>query len=347
MTHRHHLRFEAPAPRISAAEIMRLVEGTGLTGYWTWDFAENHQTWSEGLYRLCGLPVGSVAASYDRLFRMIHPDDRPATMAPDLLRQAGTLTGESFRILRADSTIRTVVSRGAVTVAADGRPLRASGILVDISDRAAITRALAAQHRQKRAVFEELRAFVSSTAIYPFADFSQEWLDLVGLPRDELVAEPARPIVADERRHWRDHGRALCLSKGLVHMEPKLVLAGGEAVRYRIVMIPLLAPSGAVESWTNYVGPVHLPVQAEGRFKHGLEQRIEGLHLRAARALLDWSMMDLARASGLSFAVVRRLEGSGETAPCPERHRAIEALRQAGIRFSLLEDATIAVGKAR
>lgn len=347
MNYLQDLRLETLVPRISTAEIVRLIEGTGLTGYWTWDFAENHQTWSEGLYRLCGLPAGSVAASYERLFRMIHPDDRPAAMAPDLIRQAGTLTGETFRILRADSTVRTVISRGEVTVAADGRPLRASGIVIDISDRAVMTRALAAQHRQKRAVFDELRAFVSSTAVYPFSDFSREWLDLVGLPEEELLAEPTRPVVEAERGYWHNHGRALCLSKGLVHMEPKIVLADGETVRYRIVMIPILTASGEVESWTNYVGPVHLPVQAGGLLKHGLEQRIEGLHLRAARALLDWSMMDLAGASGLSFAVVRRLEAGGAAAPCPEWHRVIEALRQAGIRFSLLEDATIAVGKAR
>lgn len=347
MKHRPYLRLEASGAPISPDMILRLIEGTGLTGYWTWDFAENRQTWSEGLYRLCGFPVGSVAASYDLLFGMIHPDDLPPLMAPDSLRQTGTLTCETFRILRPDSTVRTVISRGEVSMAADGRPLRASGVLVDISDRAVMARALAAQRARKRIVFEQLRAFVSSTSIYPFADFSREWLDLVGIPEDELVAEPSRPIVRDERLHWRDHGRAQCLSKGIVNAEPKIVLADGEAVRYRIVMIPILRASGEVESWTNYVAPLHLPVLAGGRVRHGLEQRIAGIHLRAARALLDWSMMDLARASGLSFSVIRRLEGSGETAPCPERHRVVESLRQAGIRFSLMEDATIAVGRAR
>lgn len=338
---------ELPMQETSSHEILRMLEGFGLTGYWTWDFASDQHHWSDGLYQLCGLPVGSVAADYALLFRMIHPDDRSSSLEPDIIRHAGILTTETFRILRPDSTIRTVMSRGEINVSADGRPLSAQGVLVDVSDRDVMARALSAQGRQRRAVFERLGAFTSTTTVYPFADFSREWVDLVGLPKEELVAEPARPVIPEERRHWRDHGRELYLAKQLVHIEPHLVLATGAVVLYRIVMMPIFDRSGEVECWTNYVGPVHLPVKAAGRLRHGLEQRIEGVHLRAARALLDWSMADLAKASGLSFAVIRRLETSEDGSPCPTRHRAVEALRQAGVVFSLGSGSTIAVGRIR
>lgn len=347
MKHRLRLHSAQALPETAPQDVLRMIEGFGLTGHWTWDFIEDRHVWSPGLHQICGVSAGAVAADYGLLFRLIHPDDRPASMEPGFLRQAGVLTTATFRIVRPDSAIRTVISQGQVSVSPEGRPLSARGVLVDVSDRDVLTRAMAAQNRQKRVVFETLGAFTSTTTIYPFQSFSQEWLDLVGLPMDELVADPTKPIVKDQRQYWREHGRALYLSRRIVHTEPTLVLSNGDVVPYRMVMIPLFKPSGAVDSWTNYVGPVHLPVRATGQLKRGLEQLIEGAHLRAARALLDWSMMDLAKASGLSFAVIRRLEGGGDPSPGPALHGAVEALRQAGILFSLIEGATVVVGKAR
>ena len=81
-----------------------------------------------------------------------------------------------------------------------------------------------------------------------------------------------------------------------------------------------------------------------GALRRGLEACVAGHHLRAARALLGWSMLELATASGLSFSTVRRLEdgtGSGDRS----RDAAIAALRAAGIRFSLMDGATVAVAR--
>jgi transcriptional regulator with XRE-family HTH domain len=77
--------------------------------------------------------------------------------------------------------------------------------------------------------------------------------------------------------------------------------------------------------------------------REGLEQAIENRHLRAARALLDWSMTDLASASGVSLSTIRRLEDGAEGPAERSRHRVIAALRTAGIRFTFLDTGQIAV----
>ena len=332
-------------PPLSSAETLRLIEGFGLTGSWTWGFAENEHAWSPGLFTILGVPSGTVRADYRLLHSLIHPADRPPTMSPAAIEHAGPLTEQTFRILRPDSTLRTVMSRGEIIVSPTGRPLRAHGVLIDVSDREVLARAHAAQRRRERAIFERVRAFTSTTAIYPFQTFSPEWLELVGLPEDELLAEPTRPIIAAERQHWRDYGRELYQTHQIVHTLPTLTLANGETVPYRMVMIPILDRQGALEYWTNYIGPAGLPVRASGPLLEGLEQRLEGHHIRAGRALLDWSMTDLSRASGLSFSTIRRLEGGAETLGSSSRHRAVSALRAAGILFSLSEGSTIVVGK--
>ncbi|MDB5647227.1 PAS domain-containing protein [Methylobacterium sp.] len=331
----------------SSRETLRILEGFGLTGQWAWDLAENTHVWSSGLYAILGLPQESVAADYRLLHSLIHPDDRPLAMSPAEVEERGVLPACTVRILRPDSTIRTVMSRAEVRVSPSGRPLTAHGVLIDVSDRETMARAQAARRRQERAIFERVRAFTSTTAIYPFRAFSAEWLELVGLPEEELLEEPTRPVLPSERRHWRDYGRELYLTQNMVHTTPALKLANGETVRYRMVMIPILDAQGAFECWTNYIGPVDVPARASGPLLQGLEQRVEGRHIRAARALLDWSMTDLSEASGLSFSTVRRLEGDSAALAPSSRHRALAALRAAGIAFSLTQGSTIAVGKAR
>jgi hypothetical protein len=55
----------------------------------------------------------------------------------------------------------------------------------------------------------------------------------------------------------------------------------------------------------------------------------------------SWALTELAAASGLSFSTVRRLE-DGTARADRARHAAIAALRAGGIRFSLMDGATVA-----
>ncbi|WP_245259508.1 hypothetical protein [Methylobacterium sp. 10] len=112
-------------------------------------------------------------------------------------------------------------------------------------------------------------------------------------------------------------------------------------------MIPVLDAAGQVESWTNFVGPIHLKIRPTGRLLLGLEQCLEAGHVRAARALLDWSMMDLSGASGVSLSTIRRLEGCITSVSVANRNQVIGALRSAGIVFSLTDETTIAVSRGK
>lgn len=314
-------------------------------GHWHWDFVDGTHFWSPGLYPILGIPDGLVRPDYALLFKLIHPDDCPRTMAPGFVRRSEAVPPSIFRIVRPDSGVCIVLSRVEVTTAPNGRLLSAHGILAEIGDPAMQACAEAEQRQRDRAIFDSVGAFTSTTDIYPFRKFSTEWLDLVGLPEGELLQEPTLPVLKGERIRWRDYGRELYLTKRLVHTMPNLRLANGETATYRMVMIPMLNETGAVESWTNFVGPIHLKIRPTGRLLQGLEQRIEAGHIRAARALLDWSMADLSGASGVSLSTVRRLEGCITSVSVANRNQAIGALRSAGIVFSLTDETTIAVSR--
>ncbi|HEV2545306.1 MAG TPA: PAS domain-containing protein [Methylobacterium sp.] len=325
--------------------ILRMVEGFGLTGTWSWTFAGDEHVWSPGLFRILGLEPGTARAEYGLMLALVHPEDRDnVTSTADLL-QTGQMTQQTFRVIRPDGTLRTVMSRGEVILAPDGRPIQAMGVLIDVSDREMLARAQAAERRRRRTVFEQTGSFTSITPVYPYTDFSPEWLELVGKSKQALLDEPTLPVLKEERTRWRDHGRELYLTRQVVNVQPRLILASGETVPYRMVMVPIRSGDGGIEGWMNYVAPLHFGGAVPGALRDSLEHFIQGPHLRAARALLGWSMQQLAAAAKLSFSTIRRLEEEDVNVSGRARQCAVAALREHGVVFSFMDDGTLSVGK--
>lgn len=75
-----------------------------------------------------------------------------------------------------------------------------------------------------------------------------------------------------------------------------------------------------------------------------MSDRIIPAQIRGARGMLGWSMMDLARASGLSISTVKRAEGGGPPQASAEAVRQLaSALGAAGVRFIAHEGQSVGV----
>jgi signal transduction histidine kinase/integral membrane sensor domain MASE1 len=115
----------------------RLVEAQHVAhvGSWEWDIGANTVWWSDELYHIYAIPVGTPV-SYESYLQLVHPDDRGFV---DERVQNAFRTGEPFtfdhRIIRPDGSVRVCHSNGRVEVNASGRPVRMMGIGLDITDR--------------------------------------------------------------------------------------------------------------------------------------------------------------------------------------------------------------------
>lgn len=115
----------------------RLVEAQHVAhiGSWEWDVAANSIWWSDEMYGVYGLPVGS-AVTYERYIAMVHPEDRARVQ--EIVSRSGQ-TGEPFtfehRAVTPDGTVRMLHSRGRVVSDEHGRPIRMLGIGHDITER--------------------------------------------------------------------------------------------------------------------------------------------------------------------------------------------------------------------
>ena len=114
------------------AEAQRLAH----IGSWSWDVADNEVIWSAELHRIYGLDEDRGPASFEQYLSRVHPDDRDR-VASAVQRTMETLEPyeHEYRIVWPDGRVRWVHAAGAVSAAADGRPVRLGGFCHDITEQ--------------------------------------------------------------------------------------------------------------------------------------------------------------------------------------------------------------------
>ena len=116
--------------------LSRLAQQAARVGIWEWDVQTGSSVWSEMIWRLLGLEPDDEPVTVERFAGFIHPDDRDAA-----LRKVNQVLAESdeyydeFRIVPLKGEMLWVASKGRVTRAADGRPVRILGVNIDITER--------------------------------------------------------------------------------------------------------------------------------------------------------------------------------------------------------------------
>ncbi|MGZ4530971.1 MAG: PAS domain-containing protein [Mycobacteriaceae bacterium] len=110
------------------------VQGRVHVGTWVRDISTGTVDWSDEVYGMFGLPVGT-AVNDDLVRTLINPQDLPlvdgawrASIADEDDHAA------QFRVTRPDGAIRILRSTGRVTSRADGRPVTMRGLTMDITD---------------------------------------------------------------------------------------------------------------------------------------------------------------------------------------------------------------------
>lgn len=119
---------------------LKKVQEVARIGGWTLDFTTNKISGSEGLSRIFGTEeVDRNRDMSEVINKSIHPEDRQ--MVANSIRNAvegkGALPVE-YRIIRPDNSIRYVLTVPYAPIEKDGRLIKISGIIQDITERKTI-----------------------------------------------------------------------------------------------------------------------------------------------------------------------------------------------------------------
>ncbi|MES9524424.1 PP2C family protein-serine/threonine phosphatase [Streptomyces capoamus] len=120
-----------------------------------WNLLTDEVTWSGELYQILGLDPARPALTLDELPSLVLEEDRPklTAMVTDCLVDARPIDGE-FRVLRPDSSVRTVHMMGEPVLGADGGTASMWAVLRDVSElrrsRLTVHETRDSLHRERR-----------------------------------------------------------------------------------------------------------------------------------------------------------------------------------------------------
>nr|WP_025918093.1 sensor histidine kinase [Herminiimonas sp. CN] len=128
-----HKRTEAALQHTQ--HILNQAQRVAHVGSWERDIAGGIISWSDELFRICGLPPQTFFPSMAKALQAIHPEDRNAVhrMLRGAVEQGQSFSG-NCRVVRPDGTIRHVRLQGNVLRDANRKPRTVIGSMLDITD---------------------------------------------------------------------------------------------------------------------------------------------------------------------------------------------------------------------
>ncbi|MEW5742950.1 MAG: PAS domain-containing protein [Myxococcota bacterium] len=127
----------SPSDQAFSRQDLEAALEASQVGIWAWDVPSNRVSWTAQLERLFGFEVGTYDGSLDTYVGCIFPDDRARVLGSI---QAALEKRDDYlvrhRVVRkSDGKVLAVECRGRVELGTDGKPLRMTGTVMDVTAR--------------------------------------------------------------------------------------------------------------------------------------------------------------------------------------------------------------------
>jgi PAS domain S-box-containing protein len=129
-------RKQAEETLRQSEERLRIAQQSASAGVWDWDIPTNQVFWSREYYHLYGLDPATTPASYENWLNSVVEEDRDRinSAAQEALAQQIDLNVE-FRVIHPVHGERWITAIGQTLFDQNKRPLRMTGIALDITQR--------------------------------------------------------------------------------------------------------------------------------------------------------------------------------------------------------------------
>ncbi|MFO1489051.1 MAG: PAS domain S-box protein [Verrucomicrobiota bacterium] len=182
----------------------RLALTAARMGAWNYDFPTDTLNWSDEVFEVFGIPHQPV--SFQLLLQLVLEEDRELpTLAMNKAITTRAPYQAEYRVKIGDK-LYWVDDRGEVQFDAEGRPWRAFGVTLDITDRKLSEQSRLQSEANFQAMFE--LAAIGMAQADPHTGrllrVNQKMTDITGYSRDELMGLRVQDVThpADRERDW-------------------------------------------------------------------------------------------------------------------------------------------------
>jgi len=189
-------------------QLLRLALKNAKAGLWDWDLVSRKVAWSPENYQLYGIDPQIKPLHYQDWEHTLHPDDLDASNAEvqKVLSGKSKEFGTEFRIIHPQKGTRWMLSVGDVTCNQEGKPIRLSGLNIDITS---LKETEAAFHHSKEALKQQEYELELITEVIPqqiwtagesgHIDYiNQRWQNYTGLDLAQMQVQGWAAIVHPE-----------------------------------------------------------------------------------------------------------------------------------------------------
>ncbi len=174
---------------------MKNAQRIAKIGNWYRDLKTNEITWSDEQYRIFGLDPEKDRITYDKLRKMVHPDDRAKfeSIASRTVEQ-GQIHQLEYRIIRADGEERILRNENEIIRSESGENIALHGIIHDVTEQYEIERLksefVSTVSHELRTPLTSIRGslgLVASGAVGEISEPAQELVELASNNTERLI----------------------------------------------------------------------------------------------------------------------------------------------------------------
>lgn len=234
------------------AERLQLALEASQTGSWDWNMITGRITWDDYLHPLYGLKPGEFKGTPEALQELAHPDDR-AKLEQNIRRALKERREFSmtYRVIWPDGSIHHIATRGKPIFDAEGKPLRMTGVSLDVTESQKAEQALRESEERFRTMANAAPVLIWTSNPNKQADyFNKSWLDFTGRAfEQELGAGWAQAVHPDDLDDVMRTFNAAHDKRFPFEMQFRMRRADGD---YRWVInhgVPRFAPDGTFQGF--------------------------------------------------------------------------------------------------
>lgn len=183
----------------ASEERLRLAQQAARIGTFEWNILTGVNTWTADLEAMYGLPRGGFAGTQEAFENLVHPDDRERIIRiVDSALKTGLPDAAEWRVVWPDGSVHWISARWRVFADEAGKPSRAIGVNIDVTERKQAEEALLGMNRRLIDAQEQERARIGRE----LHDDVNQRLAMLTIEMDQLQENPSelQSRVQDLRR---------------------------------------------------------------------------------------------------------------------------------------------------